>query len=269
MSYGYVALAAVLLICVIALPLAVALVGGATHYGEVFSDRELGKVAFNTAAFAFASVSLEMCLGLLFAIVLHQTFLLRGIVRAIALIPWALPTAVMAMSWKWIFNDSYGVANDLAIRLSLVGHGIAWLGRPGAAFAAIVLADVWKTTPFVTIILLAGLQSIPRDLYDAMSIDGAGPLQRFRLVTLPLLRPSIALALTFRLIQAIGIFDLVRVMTGGGPADSTKTVALYIYDVLISYGMPEYGAALTGVVALATFLVAATFGALARGRARA
>jgi multiple sugar transport system permease protein len=259
----------VLLACVFVVPMAnCVLAGTAADYAELFRDRTLHRSAANTLLFASASVSLEMLFGLAFALLLHQTFKLRGMVRAIALIPWALPTAVMAMSWRWIFNDTYGVASDLLTRLGLAERGVAWLGQPGTAFAALVVADVWKTTPFVTIILLAGLQSIPRDLYEAMSVDGAGAIRRFLLVTIPLLRPAIALALTFRLIQALGIFDLIWVLTGGGPADSTKTVALYIYDNVFRYLKPGYGAALTVAVTLSVLAVALGAGALVRGRSR-
>lgn len=269
LRYAFVVPAAALLLVVLAFPMAGSLAAGIPHYGGILSDPTLAQSALNTGAFALVSVSLEMALGLLFALLLDRTFRLRGLARAVALLPWALPTAVMAMSWRWIFHDTCGVANDLLVQLGLMDEGIAWLGRPGTAFAALVAADVWKTTPFVTIILLAGLQAIPRDLHEAMSLDGAGPLQRFRLVTLPLLRPSIAVALVFRLIQAIGIFDLVQVMTDGGPADSTRTVALYLYDVLIRYDMPGYGAAVTGAAVAATLLITLGLGALARGRVRA
>jgi multiple sugar transport system permease protein len=165
----------------------------------------------------------------------------------------------MAMSWKWIFDPAAGIAN------AALGTDVAWLGRPWTAFGAILIADVWKTTPFATIILLAGLQSVPRDLHEAMSVDGAGPARRFLWITLPLLRPAIALALTFRLIQALGVFDLVYVMTGGGPADATRTVAVYIYQTTVTFYEPEYGAALTILAAAGAFVVSLAAGAAARG----
>jgi multiple sugar transport system permease protein len=135
-----------------------------------------------------------------------------------------------------------------------------------SAFATLVIADVWKTTPFVTILLLAGLQTVPEELHEAMKIDGAGTLRRFFWITLPLLRPAIALAITFRVIHTLGIFDLVWVLTGGGPANTTKTVALYVYDVFFRYGDTAYGAAVTIVVAAGMFLIAASAGVLIRGR---
>ncbi|MBI2933597.1 MAG: sugar ABC transporter permease [Planctomycetes bacterium] len=261
MRYAYLVPAGLLLLGILAIPLLVGLASGASELGQVFEDTDFGKAALTTLWFAVATVVLELILGLLFALLLHQTFRLRGLARALALVPWALPTAVMAMSWKWIFDPTAGVVNNL------LGTSITWLAQPQPAFWAIVIADVWKTTPFVMIILLAGLQSIPRDLYEALNIDGGGPVRRFFWVTLPLLRPAIALALTFRLIHAFGIFDLVYVMTGG-QAD-TETLALFIYKVIVKFDDPARGAALTLVTAAGIFLFAVVAGALARGRARA
>jgi multiple sugar transport system permease protein len=268
MRYLYLAPASALLTVVLSIPLLFSIFQSAGHYSEIASDPGLLNVSKNTLLFSFISVFVELALGLAFALVLHQSFALRGTARAMALIPWALPTAVMAMSWKWIFNDVYGVANDLLIRVGLLDHGIAWLGRAETAFAALIVADVWKTTPFIAIILLAGLQSIPKDLYEAMSLDGAGPIRRFFWITLPMLRPAIALAVTFRLIQALGVFDLVWVLTGGGPADETKTIALHIYENVFRFLNPGYAAALTMVTAAGIFGIAAGVGALLRGKVR-
>lgn len=267
MRYVYLAPASALLAVILGIPLLVSVGSSFGHYTTMFSDPGLLPVAGNTLLFASVSVALELALGTAFALILHESFALRGFARAVALIPWALPTAVMAMSWKWIFNDVYGVANDLLIRLGLLDRGIAWLGRTETAFAALVIADVWKSTPFIAIILLAGLQSIPKDLYESMSLDGAGPVRRFFWITLPMLRPAVALAVTFRLIQALGVFDLVWVLTGGGPADETKTIALHIYENVFRFLNPGYAAALTVVTAVAVFGLAAGVGAMIRGRA--
>lgn len=258
--------AAALLGLVLAVPLAVGLAGGVGGAWDVLRDRSVGRAAWNTLVFAGFSVTLEMGLGLAFALLLNRDFRGRGLARAMAILPWALPTAVMAMSWRWIFSDSWGIANDLPRTLGLMSEPVAWLGRPATAMAALIAADVWKTTPFVTLILLAGLQGMPRDLHEAMSLDGAGPVRRFLWVTLPLLRPAIALALVFRLIQALGIFDLVWVLTGGGPADATRTVSLEAYDSVFRHLEPARGAAITLVSAAFIFAVALTLGALARGR---
>jgi multiple sugar transport system permease protein len=163
----------------------------------------------------------------------------------------------MGLAWAWIFNDQYGVVNDLLQRLGLIQTGISWLGEPTLAMMALIIADVWKTTPFISIILLAGLQSIPQDLYEAHSMDGANPWQSFCQITLPLLMPQILIALLFRFAQAFGIFDLVQVMTGGGPAGATETVSIYIYSTVMRYLDFGYGAALVVVTFLLLILAVA------------
>jgi multiple sugar transport system permease protein len=149
----------------------------------------------------------------------------------------------MALAWAWIFNDAFGVANDLLRRLGLLERPVAWLGEPGTAMAAIVLADVWKTTPFVALVVLAGLQGIPESLLEAARVDGLGAWQRFRYVVLPLLAPALVVAIVFRAVQAYGAFDLVYVMTGGGPGGSTETVSLYAYQHYFRYLDFGYGSA--------------------------
>jgi multiple sugar transport system permease protein len=204
-------------------------------------------------------VILELIFGLGIALVLNQSFPGRGAVRTIAIIPWALPTAIMALAWAWIFNDQFGVVNDILMRLGLIQQGINWLGNPALAMVAVVVADVWKTTPFISILLLAGLQSISEDLYEAHAIDGATPWQSFRQITLPLLMPQITIALLFRFAQAFGIFDLIQVMTGGGPGGATEMVSVYIYANVMRYLDFGYGAALVVV----TFLLLITVVAIA------
>lgn len=216
-----------------------------------------------TTVFTTASVVSELILGLLIALVLNQAFFGRGIVRTTAILPWALPTALIGLAWAWIFNDQFGVVNDILRRLGLIETGINWLGDPTLAMIALIFADVWKTTPFISILLLAGLQSIPKDLYEAYSVDGANAWQNFRNITLPLLLPQILIAVLFRFAQAFGIFDLIAVMTGGGPGGATEVVSLYIYSTVMRYLDFGYGAALVVVtfliliaaVAIASFLL--------------
>lgn len=219
-------------------------------YSRVASDGKLAGVLWNTLTFTFWTVSLELILGLAIALLLMKPFRGRGFVRAAVLIPWALPTAIMAMAWRWIFNSEYGVLGDLLHRIHLSGTPqIPWLASSGTAMAACVLADVWKTTPFMAILLMSGLAAIPHDLYEAAAIDGAGSVRRFFLITAPLLMPTIALAVLFRAIQAFGIFDLIWVLTGGGPGGRTQTIALYIYDTVFRYQEIGYGCVLTLVMA--------------------
>ncbi|ACK70328.1 binding-protein-dependent transport systems inner membrane component [Gloeothece citriformis PCC 7424] len=220
---------------------------GFTNYGRMLGDGRFWQSFRNTTVFTLASVILELLLGLAIALVLNQSFRGRNLVRTIAIIPWALPTAIMGLAWAWIFNDQYGVVNDILQRTGLIDQGMTWLGDPTLAMMALIIADVWKTTPFISIILLAGLQSIPSDLYEAHAIDGANTWQSFYQITLPLIMPQILIAMVFRFAQAFGIFDLVQVMTGGGPAGATETVSIYIYSTVMRYLDFGYGAALVVV----------------------
>lgn len=224
---------------------------GLENYARMFGDGRFWNSLGNTTIFTFFSLLSELILGILIALVLDQKFRARGIVRTIGILPWALPTAVMGLAWEWIFNDQYGVVNDILRGLGMIDSGITWLGDPTRAMFALVVADVWKTTPFIAVILLAGLQAIPQDLYEAHSLDGANPVQNFFTITLPLIIPQMIIALLFRFAQAFGIFELVTVMTGGGPAGSTETVSLYIYNTVMRYLDFGYGAALIVI----TFLI--------------
>jgi len=229
---------------------------GLDNYSRLFSDSRFWQSLRNTVIFTLFSVSLEFVLGLGIALTLHQRFRGRGLARAVAMLPWALPTAVMALAWSWIFNDAFGVLNDLLLRMGIIKDAIAWLGQPISAMAAMIVVDVWKTTPFMMIIMLAGLQSISGDLYEAIRLDGATRWQEFRLITLPLLRPSLVLALLFRTIAAFGIFDLVFILTGGGPGGATETVSLYAYTNYFRYLDFGYGATVIVVSFLLLLTVA-------------
>ena len=243
---------------------------GLDNYGRMVGDGRFWQSMWNTTIFTFGSVFLELILGMGVALVLNQAFRGRGIVRTISLLPWALPTALMGLAWAWIFNDQYGVVNDILRRIGVIDTGISWLGDPTLAMIAVILADVWKTTPFIALLLLAGLQSISGDLYEAHSIDGATAWQSFWKITVPLLMPQIVIALLFRFAQAFGIFDLIQVMTGGGPAGATETVSIYIYGTVMRYLDFGYGAALvvvTFVLLVAAVAIAAYF--LSRARANA
>ncbi|ELS03672.1 permease component of ABC-type sugar transporter [Xenococcus sp. PCC 7305] len=223
---------------------------GLSNYARMLGDGRFWQSLSNTTFFTTTSIILELVLGMIFALVLNQSFFGRGFVRTAALIPWALPTAVMGLAWAWIFNDQFGVVNDILLRLGIINEGITWLGEPDSAMISLIVADVWKTTPFIALILLAGLQSIPRDLYEAHAIDGANPWQSFRQITLPLLAPQILISLLFRFAQSFGIFDLVQVMTGGGPAGGTEMVSIYIYAMVQRYLDFGYGATLVTVTFL-------------------
>ena len=200
---------------------------GGANWQRLLADARFWQDTLQTGRFALISVGLELLLALAIALLLDQRWRGRAAVRALTLLPWALPTTMMALGWRWIFNTPYGPLEQLAKALGLPALNL--LADPGWAWLATVMADVWKTTPFITLILLAGLQTIPADLFEAFRLEGGRPLQALRTITLPLLVPYILLSLLFRLAQAFGVFDLIQVLTGGGPAGSTESLALYAY----------------------------------------
>jgi multiple sugar transport system permease protein len=242
---------------------------GLGQYERLWQDGRWWTALRNTAVFTGTSVFLETVLGIAIALVLHQRLRGRGFLRAVVMLPWALPTAVMALAWGWIFNDSFGVANDLLRRAGLVSGPVAWLGEPATAMAAMVTAEVWKTTPFVALIVLAGLSGIPEELIEAARVDGLSAWQRFRHVVLPLLVPSIVVAVAFRAVQAYGAFDIVYVMTGGGPGGSTETVSLYAFQSYFRYLDFGYGSAIATQAVLLAGLLAFLVVRLARRMAGA
>ena len=228
--------------------------GGLDNFARLVGDSRFRASLVVTGFFTIVSVTIEFILGLLLALAVNGFVRYQGVVRTTLLVPWTLPTAIIAVLWGWIFNDQYGVFNELLIRSGLLHSPIAWLAGPNTAMAAIIMADVWKTVPFVFIILLAGLQRIPQDLYEALEMDGAGAWAKFRYVTWPYLMPFVFVSLTFRVIQAFSIFDLVYVMTGGGPGGATETVSVYAYQTLMRYLDLGYGS----TIVVATVLLLAT-----------
>ncbi|GAB4258378.1 MAG: sugar ABC transporter permease [Deferrisomatales bacterium] len=220
---------------------------GLANYRELLRDPIALRSLGNTLAFVALSTALELALGLGIALVIHRRFPGRGAVRAAVLVPWAIPTVVSSQLWRFLCNDQYGLINYLAFGVETARYR-AWLADPLWAFAAIVVADVWKTSSFAGLLLLAGLQTIPDELYEAARVDGAGVWQRFRRVTLPLLRPALLVALLFRTMDAFRVFDLVFVMTQGGPADATNVLQFYGYKKIFTEGLMGYGTAVSVLV---------------------
>lgn len=223
---------------------------GWENYTDLLTDPVALAATRTTLIFIGVTVSLELLFGLGIALVLNEAFRGRGLLRAVVLIPWAIPTVVSSQMWRFIFNDRYGLANVMLFGADTARY-LAPLADPYFALTAIVIAEIWKTTPFAALIVLAGLQGIPDDLYEAASVDGATPWQKFRHVTLPLLKPALLLALLFRTIDALRVFDLVFVMTQGGPADATNVLQFYGYKKTFAEGMIGYGSA----IAVAVFLL--------------
>jgi multiple sugar transport system permease protein len=220
---------------------------GLENYKRMLGDAHFWQSVRFTLLFVLVSVSFELFFGMIFALVLNETLPARGIFRVAILIPWAIPIAVSGRIWQLIYNYEYGLLNYIVQILGISNGPVSWLGSSFGAFISVVIADVWKTTPFMAIILLAGLSTIPRELYRQAMIDGTNFIQRFLRITLPLLQPVIVVALLFRTIDAIRIFDLVYVLTGGGPGGSTTSLSLYAYNYYVT-GDFGYGSAVSVIV---------------------
>ncbi len=217
------------------------------NFSRLFSDGHFWQSVQFTLLFVFVSVGLELLLGMMFALILNESFPGRGLMRVVLLIPWAIPVAISARIWQLMYNFDFGIINYIVIHLGISSSPVNWLGSSTGAFFSIVISDVWKTTPFITIILLAGLSIIPEELYKQSMIDGSNFIQRFYYITIPLLKPVIVVALLFRTIDAIRIFDLIYVLTGGGPGGSTSSISLYAFKYYIT-GDYGYGSAISIVV---------------------
>ena len=227
---------------------------GFDNFVRLASDSRFHSSLKVTTLFTILSVGMEFGIGLLLALVVERIKRGRQVVRTLLLIPWTLPTAIIALLWTWVFNDQYGVVNTLLLNMGILDSPVTWLGSAPSAMSAIILADVWKTFPFVLLVLLAGIQSIPNEMFEAIEIDGGNTWHKVRYVTIPHLQPFIFLALIFRIVQAYAVFDLVYVLTGGGPGGATETVSVYGYLTFMRYLDFGYGAAIvTAVVALLAF----------------
>ena len=231
---------------------------GLENYRRLFTDIHFRDSLIFTILFVLVSVTLEIILGTIFALVLNEKFPGRGFLRVAILIPWAIPIAISARVWQLIYNFNYGLLNYLAIHLGFSNSPINWLGSSTGAFFSIVISDVWKTTPFITIIILAGLSTIPNELYKQAKIDGTNLINRFFQITLPLLKPVIVVALLFRTIDAIRIFDLIYVLTGGGPGGSTTSVSLYAFKYYLT-GDFGYGSAISVLIFLLASILAVLY----------
>jgi multiple sugar transport system permease protein len=223
---------------------------GLANYAFLAHDARFWGALRATAIFAVAAVTIELALGLAMALCLDAVVRGRGLVRAAVLVPWALPTVVSAKLWAFLLHPEHGLVTRAL-------GGVTLFASPRAAMAAAVAVDVWKTTPFVAVLLLAGLATIPRDLYRAAAVDGATPWRAFVSITLPLLAPTILVVLVFRSLDALRVFDAVFVLTGGGPANTTETLSIYAYKTLMRLGDFGYGSALAVVTFACVLVVAA------------
>lgn len=231
---------------------------GLQNYTEAMADPRFWNAIGHTVFFTVSSVGLEIVLGLALALMLNRRSRGRGALRVAALLPWAMPTVVAALVWRFMFEGEAGVANAALLEAGLIDTPRSWLTSPVYAWVPLILADAWKMTPFVALLLLAGLQQIDPTLHEAARVDGAGPWRRFREITLPLLRPALVVAVLFRCLDAFRVFDLVFVMTGGGPGTATEPISLYSFGALLRNLRFGFGSALSMIVFGAAFLGALT-----------
>jgi len=219
----------------------------------------------NTLLFTVISVALELVLGMVLALVMDKAIRGIGVVRTIALIPWAIPTAVSAMIWSYMYDGSYGVVSKIFESIGLIGKQSEMLLTSQGALASIVISDVWKTTPYMALLLLAGLQVVDRGLYESAAIDGSGPFKTFISITLPLIKPSILVALLFRTLDAFRVYDLIAILTGGGPGNGTESLSVYAYKLMFNQSNYGYGSVvvmgMTVCVALIAILYVKVLGA--------
>jgi multiple sugar transport system permease protein len=231
---------------------------GWENYLDLWTDPVAWQALRTTLIFVGVTVPSELLLGLGMALVMNEAFRGRGVLRAIVLVPWAIPTVVSSQMWRFIFNDRYGLFNFVLFGGDTAQY-FAPLADPRFAMLAIMAAEIWKTAPFAALIILAGLQTISDEVYEAASIDGATSWQKFRHVTLPLLWPALLLALLFRTIDALRVFDLVFVMTQGGPADATNVLQFYGYKKTFAEGMIGYGSTIAVTVFMISLILALAY----------
>lgn len=227
---------------------------GLQNYSFLIQDKSFRSSVWVTIQFTLLTVAFEFVLGLLVALVINSNFKGRGLMRTAMLIPWAIPTVISAQMWKWMYNDIFGVINDLLVaRIGLLDRPVAFVAERATSLPAIAAVDIWKTTPFVALLLLAGLQVIPSDVYEAATIDGANRFQQFLRVTLPLLRPAILVTLIFRTLDALRAFDVFYAMFGARP--DTQTMAIYNQQNIVAFADLGYGA----TISVAIFLIIGLF----------
>jgi trehalose/maltose transport system permease protein len=225
---------------------------GWDNYSYVLADPDWWSAVSNTLIFTVVSVILECVLGLTVAMVANSKFKGRTLLRVAILVPWAIPTVVSSKVWAWMVNDIYGVVNIVLTDLHILPQKIAWLATPATALPVIIAVDVWKATPFMALLLLAGLQLIPKDLYEAGSIDGANKVRQFWAITLPLVTPTLLVALVFRTLDALRVFDIFYVMVGG--QGNLETMAVYNQQQLVSFLDAGVGSATSVIILIVIML---------------
>lgn len=232
---------------------------GLANFERLFADAVFWKAALNTAYFAVMEVVLVTLVSLGVALLLNHPMGRSGLFRIMLIVPWAIAPVANAVLWKWILNANYGVLNAILVSLDVIDYNHVWLGTPFSALNFLLIVDVWKSVPFVALLMLAGLQRVPQSLYRAAYMDGAGPAQSFLHVTLPSMRGILAIAIILQTIWSLRVFDLVFVLTRGGPADATVLLNFLAYRVTFNFLDLGYGSAIANVIFALTFLLAALY----------
>jgi trehalose/maltose transport system permease protein len=216
---------------------------GLQNYRDLWHDTIWWDSVIVTVKFTVVTVAFELVLGMIIALAVNSGFRGRGVMRAMMLVPWAIPTVVAAQMWKWMYDDTFGVINDALIRVGVIDKPVGWISETSTALWAVAAVDIWKTTPFVALLLLAGLQVIPRELYEAADVDGASKVRQFWRITLPLLMPAILVTVIFRTLDALRVFDVFYVFFGSRL--DTQTMAIYNQNTIVAVGDVGYGAAIS------------------------
>lgn len=232
---------------------------GLDNYVEMFRDTDMWTSLAFTVKFTVISVILETVIGMVCALIMNRNFRGQGLVRAMILVPWCIPTVVSGLMWSYMFAESYGIINYLLSAAHVIKDPVPWITDKGWAFAAITIADVWKTVPYMSLLLLSGLKTVSSDYLEAAAIDGANSVQKFFRVVLPNMKNIVLVAVMFRTISSFRIYDLIKVLTDGGPQNSTKSLTMYAMENYFTYGNLGYGAALATLTFLVSLLIAGLF----------
>ena len=230
---------------------------GVDNFRKLFSDPDVWLIIRNSVIYVVASVTGQFLLGLALALTLKKPFPMKGLYHAIVFLPWAFSAFVIGLIQRWSFNGEYGVINNLLLKLQLISEKITWLGTPGLSLLVVILAMIWMGIPFFAIMILAAMQSIPADVYEASFIDGCGPIRRFFSITLPYIKPTLIVTVLLRTIWIFNSFDLIVVITNGGPANYSQTLPSYMYTK--AFSSYDFGLASSlGVMLMAVLVVYVT-----------
>lgn len=228
---------------------------GPKNFFEIFTDINFFRYTRNSLIYTFGAVAISFTVGMIIALALNKNLRFTGFLRTIALWPWAIPPVVASITWKWMYNDVMGILNDLLLRCGLISQPLSWLSNGSLALASLLIVHAWIDIPFVIVLLLAGLKSIPQELYEAASIDGASNWKQFTKVTLPLLKPTMMVTLLISTAFAFRTFDIVFTLTRGGPGDATELLVTYIYNNAFQFLRFGYSSALSVIMVIITILI--------------